>query len=106
MTVNSARTQFTLNLKFTRNEISTFSKYAELGFNVIFFGSKFGLESNPIPSAFARNSKMVDVTDTANYDAAQFDFAGNQGEPSPFAFVPSSATSRCGVSQSGAQSRI
>ena len=49
---------------------------------------------------------MVDVTDTADYDGAQFDFAGNQGEPSPFAFVPSSATSRCGVSQSGNQARI
>ena len=43
ITVNSARSQFTINLKFTRNEIATFSKYKELGFNVIFFGSKFGL---------------------------------------------------------------
>ena len=27
VTINSARTQFTIHLKFTRNEISTFSKY-------------------------------------------------------------------------------
>lgn len=54
---------------------------------------------------------MVDVTDvdtTASpaFDGAQFDFSGNEGEPSPFAYVPSSTENRCGVSKSGNQNRV
>lgn len=53
---------------------------------------------------------MVDVTDPAatagDFNGAQFSFAGNEGEPSPFAYVPSAAENRCGVSKSGNQNRI
>ena len=74
---------------------------------MIFIGSRFGMENNPIPSAFARNSRLVDVTDvTGSFNGAQFSFAGNEGEPSPFAYVPSAAENRCGVSKSGNQHRI
>jgi hypothetical protein len=107
VTINSARTQFTINLRFTRNEISTFSKYNELGFNVIFFGSNFGIENNPIQAGFARNGKMVDVNDKdSGLGKAQFDFASNEGDLSPFAYVPTSTNNRCGVSYSGTQARI
>lgn len=106
VTVNSARTQFTINLKFTRNEISTFSKYKELGFNVIFFGSNFGIENNPIQAGFARNSKMVDVNDKQAISSAQFDFASNEGALSPFAYVPTSTNNRCGVSYLNGQAII
>lgn len=37
---------------------------------------------------------MVDVTDAVTlnqFNGAQFSFAGNEGEPSPFAYVPSAA---------------
>ena len=76
---------------------------------MIFFGSNFGTENNPIQTGFARNGKLVDVVDTATagtFDTAQFDFAGNEGEPSPFAFVPSATENRCGVSKSGNQNRV
>lgn len=53
---------------------------------------------------------MVDVTDpavtVAKFNGAQFSFAGNEGEPSPFAYVPSASENRCGVSKSGNQNRI
>ena len=53
---------------------------------------------------------MVDVTDPGttdgDFNGAQFSFAGNEGEPSPFAYVPSAGENRCGVSKSGNQNRI
>lgn len=49
---------------------------------------------------------MVDVNDKAALSSAQFDFAGNEGELSPFAYVPTSTNNRCGVSYSGGQARI
>lgn len=48
----------------------------------------------------------MDVTDTATDDAAQFSFASNTGEASPFAYVTDSTTAGCGVDWSGVSPRI
>lgn len=97
ITINAARSQFTLFTEFKRNEVATFSTYNAFGYNVLFIGSMFNVPPGPLAGGFARNSKLVDVTDTAAEDAAQFDFSGTTGETSPFAFQPTAATSGCGI---------
>lgn len=94
----------TITVQFTRPGLADQSSFNRFGFNTILIGSNFNIDSNPLPSAYARNSKLVDVSTTAVLDKAQFDFASPQNQPSPFAFVPDAT--KCGVSTVGGQARI
>lgn len=77
-----------------------------MGYSIIFIGSNFNKQSSPLSAALARTGKLVDVTTTNSFDAAQFDFVGVTNEASPFDYIVDAAHSNCGVSKVGSIERI
>lgn len=105
ITVNSARTAFTLLLSLGSQ--GQFPNFSILGFHVILIGSNFNTNFNQLSSGFARNSAPVVTKDVSNTSLfGQFDFTSPEGEPSPFDYFPDSNTVGCGVSELAGVSRI
>lgn len=92
--LNSARTAFTINIETSQNQAGSFSTYTKLGINVFIIGHLFNIESNTIGSAFARNSKFVQIT---GYNELKVDYIGTNDEPSPFNYVADANSANCGI---------